>query len=153
MKQAVSKREAVANKADEILNKLKIHKKMLEDIEAQYKEELEQIKNKYYKHIEGTKEEIRELEEELRKFALRHRHELFAGDIAELRNGRLILQIKQTVKRVRGMLERLEALGWTEAIIVEKKVNWEELEKWTDERLIAAGTERIKKETVTYELK
>lgn len=153
MKQAVSKREAVANKADEILNKLKIHKKMLEDIEAQYKEELEQIKNKYYKHIEGTKEEIRELEEELRKFALRHRHELFTGDIAELRNGRLILQIKQTVKRVRGMLERLEALGWTEAIIVEKKVNWEELEKWTDERLIAAGTERIKKETVTYELK
>lgn len=151
--QAISKREAVASKADDLLGRLKIHKKMLEDIEGQYKEELEQIKNKYYKHIESTKQEIREIEEELQKYALKHRHELFAGDIAELNNGRLILQIKKAVKRVRGMLERLEALGWTEAIIVEKKVNWDELEKWTDERLIAAGTERVVKETVTYELK
>lgn len=154
MKQAVAKKtDEVKTKADELLGKIKINRKILEDIETQYKEELEQVKNKYYKHIEEIKKDIREFEEELQKFALKHRHRLFEGDLAELENGRLILQIKQAVKRVRGMLERLEALGWTEAIIVEKKVNWEELEKWTDERLIAVGTERVIKETINYELK
>jgi DNA repair ATPase RecN len=40
-----------------------------------------------------------------------------------------------------------------EAIIIEKKVNWDELEKWPDEKLIACGTERVVKEKIIYELK
>lgn len=151
--QAVKKESQIKLKAEQILVSIKNNKQALQDIEAQYREELEEVKNKYYKHIEGIKQEIKTAETELEKLALKHKYELFRGDIAELENGRLILQIKQAVKRVRGMLERLESLGWTEAIIIEKKVNWDEIEKWTDERLIAAGTERVIKETVVYELK
>ncbi|MCS7285012.1 MAG: host-nuclease inhibitor Gam family protein [Hydrogenobacter thermophilus] len=153
MKQTLHAEDAVKLKAENILATIKANKQALQDIEAQYKEEVEAVKAKYYKHLEAIKQDIRQAEEELQRFALKHKYELFRGDIAELNSGRLILQVKKAVKRVRGMLERLEELGWTEAIIVEKKVNWDEIEKWTDERLIALGTERIVKETVTYELK
>lgn len=143
----------IINKAEELLKKLKINKKMLEEIEAQYIEEVEAIKKKYYNQIEDIKKEIRKTEEELQKHALKHKYKLFKGDIAELKEGRLILQVKLAVKRVRGVLEKLERLGWVEAIKIEKKVNWDVIENWPDERLIAIGSERVQKETVTYELK
>ncbi len=150
---STTKKDEIKKQVERFLAELKINKQMLNDIESQYKEEVEPIKNKYYKHIESIKNDIRQIEESLQKFALKNKYELFKGDVAEFDNGRLIYQLTKQVKRVRGMLERLEQLGWTEAIIIEKKVNWDEINKWTDERLIAAGTERIIKENVQYELK
>ncbi|MDI1471910.1 hypothetical protein THER_1665 [Thermodesulfovibrio sp. N1] len=150
---AAKNQDTVRLKVEDLLAKIKINKQMLEAIENQYKGEIEAIRSKYYRHIEEVKNDIRQYEEELQKFAFRHKAELFTGDIADFQNGRLIYQIKKAVKRVRGILERLEQLGWNEAIIIEKKVNWDEIEKWTDERLIAVGTERVIKETINYELK
>lgn len=143
----------IIKEAEEILEKIKEIKLSLEGLQREYEKELEGLKVKYYHSIESLKNELRKKEEELERFAIKHKAKLFVGDLAELRNGRLLLQVKEVVKRARGVLERLEALGWTEAIIVTKKVNWEVLEKWTDERLIAVGTERIIKESITYEIK
>jgi len=54
--------------------------------------------------------------------------------------------------RVRGMLARLEEIGAVEAIKIVKSVDWDVLDKWTDERLIEVGTERGKKERFAYEI-
>lgn len=149
----MAKKTNIKEILESLLVRIKEKKQKLEDIQRMYMEELESLQKRYGKSIEDIKEGIRKDEQELQKLALRYKNEVFVGDIAELQNGRLIYQVKVAVKRIRGMLERLEQLGWTEAIIIEKKVNWAEIEKWTDERLIALGTERVVKETVSYELK
>ncbi len=149
----LKKNEAV-QQVERLLQALKGEKKALEDISAQYQKEIEAVQAKYYKHIEGIKANIKKLEFELEKTAKKHKYELFdRTDIVETQFGRLIFSIKEAVKRAKGVLERLVELGWNEAIIIEKKVNWDELERWTDERLIAVGTERLRKEKIEYELK
>lgn len=148
------KKNEAMEKVERLLQSIKYEKKALEDISAQYKKEIEEIQAKYYKHIEEIKANIKTYEMELEKTAKKHKYELFdRTDIVDTQFGRLILTIKEVVKRAKGVLEKLEELGWNEAIIIEKKVNWDVLEKWPDERLIAAGTERVRKEKIEYELK
>lgn len=47
----------------------------------------------------------------------------------------------------------LEELGYVDGIKIEKSVNWDEIEKWSDERLTAIGTERVTKEEFGYDLR
>jgi len=54
---------------------------------------------------------------------------------------------------VRNVLERLEEMGFSEAVRVAKSVDWDVLERWPDEKLNLVGTERVPKETIEYELK
>jgi len=139
---------------DNFFEGIKKQKDLLAEIEARYTEELEALKAKYYADIEQRKEYIRRLELQIEKFAKKHMEELFKEtDYVDTEIGRLIYQAKVAVKRAKGVLEKLEQLGWQEAIIIEKKVNWDELEKWADEKLIACGTERVVKEKIIYELK
>lgn len=148
------KKNVAIEKIERLLQSIKAEKQALQDISAQYQKEVEKVQAKYYKHIEEIKANIKNYELELEKTAKKYKYELFdRTDMVETTFGRLILTVKEAVRRAKGVLEKLEELGWTEAIIVEKKVNWEELEKWTDERLIAVGTERIRKEKIEYELK
>jgi len=72
-----------------------------------------------------------------------------AGDLT---NGALLHKIERRVKRTRKMLERLEAIEAEDAIKIVKSVDWDVIEKWTYERLIEVGTERVKKETFAYKL-
>jgi len=119
-----------------------------------FERELDKIKKAHYPAIEETKARLREAEKELKRLAKRERLALFAeGDRCELPHGVLLLTWSRRVRRARGVLEKLEELGWEEAIVVTKKVNWEVLEQWPDEKLVACGTERVVKEEVEYELK
>jgi DNA repair exonuclease SbcCD ATPase subunit len=139
---------------DELFAKIKTEKRALEKLETSYQKQLEKLQAKYYPEFESRKQALRNYEEELEKLAIRYSADLFEdSDLCETRLGRLIKQIKVAVKKARGVLEKLEKLGWTEAIIIEKKVNWAVLENWTDEKLIACGTERVKKIRILYELK
>jgi phage host-nuclease inhibitor protein Gam len=152
--QALTKRDRLIMEIDELFAKIKAEKRALEKLETSYQKQLEKLQAKYYPEIEAHKQALRTYEEELEKLATRYAPELFGdSDLCETRLGRLIKQIKVAVKKARGVLEKLEKLGWTEAIIIEKKVNWAVLEQWTDERLIACGTERIKRVRIIYELK
>jgi len=149
----LKKNEAI-QKVERLLQCIKSEKKALEDISSQYQKEIEAVQAKYYKHIEEIKSNIKNYELELEKTAKKHKYELFdRTDMVETAFGRLILTVKEAVKRAKGVLEKLEELDWQEAIIIEKKVKWEELEKWTDERLVACGTERVRKEKIEYELR
>jgi len=139
---------------DKFFEGIKRQKEALSEVETRYTEELEALKAKYYPEIEHRKEALRRLDLELERFAKKHMGELFKEtDYVDTGLGRLIYQVKEAVKRARGVLEKLEELGWQDAIIIEKKVNWDELEKWPDEKLIACGTERVVKEKIVYELK
>jgi phage host-nuclease inhibitor protein Gam len=152
--QALTKRDRLIMEIDELFDKIKTEKKALEKLETSYQKQLEKLQAKYYPEIEARKQALRTYEEELEKLATRYAPELFGdGDLCETRLGRLIKQIKVAVKKARGVLEKLEKLGWTEAIIIEKKVNWAVLEQWPDEKLIACGTERVRKVRIVYELK
>ena len=140
--------------ADEILAEIAAEKADLVRVQKEYEEKLEELKKQYYARLEAKKTKLRELEKDLKKLAKRERLALFAeGDRCELPHGALLLTWTRRVKRARGVLARLEELGWEEAIVVTKKVNWEVLEQWPDEKLVACGTERVVKEEVEYELK
>jgi phage host-nuclease inhibitor protein Gam len=138
---------------ESLLYAIKEEKKALSKIEAEYEKELEALKAKYYPEIEQRKNALKNLEQELEKFAKANAGKLFQdGDIVETSIGRVIREIKIAVKRARGILKKLEQLGWDEAIIIQKKVNWDVLETWPEEKLIACGTERVTKIKITYEL-
>jgi hypothetical protein len=152
--QALTKRDRLIMEIDELFAKIREEKKALEKLEAGYQKALEKLQAKYYPEIEARKQALRIYEEELEKLAIRYAGELFGdSDLCETRLGRLIKQIKIAVKKARGVLEKLEKFGWHEAIIIEKKVNWAVLEQWPDEKLIACGTERVRKVKIVYELK
>jgi phage host-nuclease inhibitor protein Gam len=140
-------------KIESLLSAIKEEKEALSKVEAEYERELEVLKAKYYPEIEQRKNALKNLEQELEKFAKAYAGKLFQdGDIVELSIGRIIREIKIAVKRARGVLKKLEQLGWDEAIIIQKKVNWDVLETWPEEKLIACGTERVIKVKITYEL-
>jgi len=152
--QALTKRDRLIMEIDELFAKIKAEKRALEKLETSYQKQLEKLQAKYYPEIEAHKQALRTFEEELEKLATRYAADLFEDtDLCETRLGRLIKQIKVAVKKARGVLEKLEKLGWTEAIIIEKKVNWAVLEQWPVEKLVACGTERIRKVRIVYELK
>ena len=140
--------------ADRLLAEIAELNRALTEIKEGYEREIAEIKARYYPRLEETKARLKRAEQELKKLGRRERLALFAaGDRCDLPNGALILTLVRRVKRARGVLAKLEELGWEEAIVVSKKVNWEVLERWPDEKLIACGTERIVKEDIEYELK
>jgi phage host-nuclease inhibitor protein Gam len=140
-------------KIESLLYAIKEERDFLNKVEAEYERELEALKAKYYPEIEKRKNTLKNLEQELEKFAKANAGKLFQdGDIVETSIGRIIREIKVAVKRARGVLMKLEQLGWDEAIIIQKKVNWDVLETWPEEKLIACGTERVTKVKITYEL-
>jgi len=146
--------KSVIERIDRFFEEIQKEKNALNAFEAEYTRELEALKATYYPEIERRKEAIRRLELDLERFAKKHMGELFKEtDVVDTKLGRLLYQVKEAVKRAKGVLEKLEELGWSEAIIIEKRVNWDELERWPDERLIACGTERVIKEKIVYELK
>jgi len=146
-------RESAVQKVEILLQNIKTQKQTLDNLQAQFMQEVEKIQTKYVKPIEDAKNKIKLLELELEKTAKANKQELFStSDILKTRFGRVILTIKEAVKRAKGVLEKLEQLGWNEAIIVEKKVKWDELKKWPDKKLVECGTKKIKKEVVIYEI-
>jgi phage host-nuclease inhibitor protein Gam len=103
--------------------------------------------------ISPIKDRIAKLDKELRKYARKHKLALFeGGDRLDLLSGALLRQDEEHVKRARGVLDELQRLGLTEAIRTNPQVDWDVLEKWSDERLIEVGAERVPEETFAYEL-
>jgi len=140
--------------ADRLLAELSDLTTRLEGLKERFEAELARLKERFYPEMEETRARLRQAETELKKLAKRERMALFAeGDRCDLPHGALILTIVSRVKRARGVLKKLEELGWEEAIVVSKKVNWDVLERWPEEKLVACGTERVVKEEVEYELK
>ena len=118
-------------------------------------QEVAALRERWQAKITPLEETKNRLEHEVRVLAKINRDRFFSGDSdrLELPHGALLYEVQRRVKRARGVLERLEAEGFMEAVKVAKSVDWDALETWPEEWLIFVGTERIKKEVYAYEVK
>jgi phage host-nuclease inhibitor protein Gam len=139
--------------ADGILAEIAQAEAALLLLDANFGREMETLKKKYEEAVQTQELKISVLDKALNVLAKRHRAAIFDGaDRVNLSHGALLWSIEERVRRARGVLERLEALGMTGAVKVAKSVDWDQLEKWPDARLIEVGTERIRKEVFSYDV-
>ncbi|HUU40971.1 MAG TPA: host-nuclease inhibitor Gam family protein [Desulfatiglandales bacterium] len=139
--------------ADKILADLTALTAEMGEIQSDSEKELEAIKAAYKDRIAPVKEGVEALEKALKTLAKKHRADLFDGrDRIDLENGALIFSIERRVKKAKCVLQKLKELEFIEAIKIAESVDWDQLEKWTDERLFLIGTERKVEEKFEYEL-
>ena len=128
----------------------------LRDLEDEMKRRLAAVRAEYEEPIQKWKAELDRVDKEIKKTAKAHEGDLFDASQPEcwvrLRNGTLIRSVEIRVKRARGVLERLEALGRLDAVKIAKSVDWSKLETWPDAELEAVGTERVERVRYGYDL-
>ena len=116
--------------------------------------EIEKAAARFAPYIKTAQEDLKAIEAELVGLAKLHKAALFAGtDRVDLKMGAVLRQVARKVKRIKGMLARLKATGHAEAIKVVESVDWDQIEKWSDEILKDLGTKRVPKESFEYEVK
>lgn len=145
----------VLARADALLASIRNQQQQYDRINEQWNAAIKELERQYADTAQAHAQKIRDLEKDLRKHVKKHKDEIFAAgaDRAELASGALIYSVSDRVKRAKAVtVDRLKELGYTDGIKIEEKVWWEALESWTDERLIAAGTERTRKEQIEYEI-
>ncbi len=141
-------------KAEDLLAEIKKLKSDYEKLKDECNDEIQKIKEKYSEKLAELKSNLMEHDKEIKKLLKKYRRDFFADtDRKQLKNGLVWWRIKQAVKKARNVtVQLLEQLGYTDGIKIEKRVNWAEIEKWSDEKLAAIGTERTEKEEFGYEI-
>jgi len=141
-------------RADKLLALIADAEAQLEGVQGEVNAALEQVKARYQERVSLAGDVLKGLEKELRAHMKKRRGVLFDGsDRVDLEHGALLHKIEPRVKRARGVLDKLEAFGFDDAIKIAKSVDWDVLEEWPAEKLVAVGTERVQKETFEYETK
>ncbi len=140
--------------ADQKLAELELHNGVFNFLHAEMEAKFSEIRDAYAKKLLAVQLAIEKTDKDLRKLEKKHKLELFsAGDRVELPHGSLTHHSGKHVVRARGVLEKLQELGWKDGIKSVESVDWDKLEEWPDVRLIEAGTERKPKEDFGYELR
>ncbi len=128
-------------------------------LEREMERRIAQIQAEFTGPMERFRAELSGVDEQIKKIAAEHDAELFPPPEEEpeswvrLRYGTIIRSIERRVKRARGVLQKLEALGHMDAVKIAKSVDWAKLESWPDEDLEAVGTERVVRTVYGYNLK
>lgn len=116
--------------------------------------EMEAVKVKHATLVQQCGDRVEQIAKSIKSYAKTHRAELFDGkDRVDLRHGALLHVVRSVVRRSRKVtVEILEWLGFQDGVRVEKKVDWDVVEKWPNERLLAVGTERVTQEMFDFEI-
>ena len=127
----------------------------LADRTAEANAALEELRALHAPGVQEAKEALTAAEKALEKHCKKHQTTIFGNrDRVDLKHGALLHGVRKVVRKAKKTtVELLERLGFTDGVLVTKSVNWDVIEKWTDERLAAIYTERKSKETWGYELK
>lgn len=126
----------------------------LEKLRAVAEQETAKVKARFSPMIGQLEARVKELDAAIKKREKRDRAVLFAdADRVELRHGTLLYSVERKVKKAKGVLQKLKDLAMKGAVKVAESVDWDELEKWPDEKLLMVGTKRQRVETFSYELK
>ncbi|HLP30043.1 MAG TPA: host-nuclease inhibitor Gam family protein, partial [Geothrix sp.] len=122
---------------------------------AKMMEEIKAVEESWRADLEILGQQQQSLEAEVVSLAKMNRDSLFSGDSdrLDLPHGALLFEVQRRVKRGRGVLEQLKERGFLEAVKVSESVDWDQLEDWPDEKLFFVGTERVRKELFSYEVK
>lgn len=141
--------------ADEKLQEIKELIHVYEEHKREAEEEIRLIKDRHAASLQSIKNSIVEKEKALKDMLRKNRSVFFdSSDRVDLKNGSIFYQVSKRVKRARNVtVDVLESLGYSEAVKVAKSVDWDKIEKFTDEKLAAIGTERVEKEDFGYEIK
>lgn len=141
-------------RADVILAEIGHQQRYLEKAKSEAEAEIDEIKKAYSERIKTAEMLLKAYAVDLRKLAKTNHAVLFDGkDRIDLNNGAMIFSISDRVKRAKSITtDKLEEMGLDEAVRIAKSVDWDELEKWPDEKLIAVGTERVRQEKYEYEV-
>ncbi len=158
--------EEIKKQADDLLEEIGVWGSRLAAVETEIAIEIEEITSRHWDDLEKLKAFIKARDSQLRRLIKKHKKGLFtdpalaaAGPVEtvtdvrlNLEHGALLYSKNKLVKKAKGMLARLLKNKERAAIKVVESVNWDELEKWPDEKLKHFGTERIEKELFAYEV-
>lgn len=159
-------------RADELLAEIAELNNRLGGIERAAQRDLEQVRREFEIFTAPIKEELQQSGKELMKLMKKNREEIFAegprlespeltqktrGELFEegvkvsLPHGFLLWEKGTRLVIPKGTVERLEELGWEEALKVAKSVDREVVAGWPEEKLYAIGAERNPSEKFNYE--
>jgi len=146
--------ENIKKQADDLLEEIGICEDKLGQFEAELAIEIETVTGKYREDLDKLKAILKTRTSQVKRLMKKHKKELFSGtdDRLDLEHGALLYGLEKRVKQAKKMLDRLKKHGYTDAIKTAESVNWDELEKWPDEKLAKVGTERVEKEVFAYEV-
>lgn len=141
--------------ADQLLLEIGQVQRAAAGLEREMEEELTRLREQWRARLQPLVARQTDLDQRIKELAKAHKEEFFTGESArlDLKHGALLYELRRRVKRARGVLERLEAEGYLEAIKIAKSVDWERLETWPEERLWLVGTERVAREYFGYEVR
>jgi hypothetical protein len=136
-------------------------------IQAEVVLRLGKVKEFYAGRLTPLKALAASLDKKIKALEKKERAVFFrqAGDQVTLPHVVLTFDVDEHVKQAEGVLGNLEELallelagapgyeGFAEAIRTEKSVRYEVLRKWNEARLMMVGTERVRKEVYSYELR
>lgn len=124
-------------------------------VKAEAESEIKKVKDAYAERIQKLKTTLNDLDKDVKKLMKGNKKTVFQGaDTRELPNGILHYSISYKVRKAKDITpDKLKDLGYQDGIKIEESVDWDTIEKWPDEKLVAIGTERKEKEEYSYELK
>lgn len=126
----------------------------IQALERQAQADMEAVKAKWAAVLEPLKEEFKAVERDLLALLKRETAAVFNGaDKVSLRHGVLIHGKEFKVKIPRGALQKVEEMGWMEAVRISKSLDRSVVERWPVERLEMIGATRKLVEKFAYELK
>lgn len=157
----------IKKQADDLLEEIGICEGKLGLVETELSIAVQRATDKYQDDLDKLKAILKTRISQLKRLMKKHKANLFVDpalvsvpgpveaitDVRlNLEYGALLYSMEKRVKQAKGMLDRLKKHGYTDAIKIAESVNWDELEKWSDEKLTKVGTERIEKELFAYEI-
>ena len=145
--------DEIKKQADDLLEEIGEWESRLAVVETEIAIEIEEITSRHQDDLDKLKAFIKTRDSQLRRLIKKHKSGLFSSDDdrLDLEHGALLYSKNKLVKKAKGMLARLIKGKERDAIKVVESVNWDELEKWPDEKLKHFGTERKEKELFAYE--
>lgn len=143
--------------AEWMLGEIRSTTEKLRRQEADAEAALAAMRQKWTAQSQPYRERLRWLDKEIRNLITENRGEFFGESESarvELRNGYLQFEVFRYVKKARAVTpEKLEQLGYIEAVKIVKSVDWDALAVWPEWRLKEVGTERKTKEVYGYGVK
>jgi hypothetical protein len=123
-------------------------------LEEQAEKEIRKIEERFRPLIEEQRGWLLQVEKDLLSLMKKEKAAVFAdGDKVSLPCGLLLRAIEDKLKLPRDALDRVEEMGWLEAVRITKSLDRGVVASWPIERIAAIGGDRRKIEVFKYEVR
>lgn len=146
--------------ADRLLEKIRDAQRAYEHLQWQAAESLRASQEYWGPLLKREKGRVDFLGKELETLMKKATGEIFperrepGSDRVDLPHGCLIHALALKIRKAKTVTpEKLEELGFPEAVKIVKSVDWDALEDWPDARLFLVGTERKPADDYAWEVK